>query len=893
MKKLLIWSGAVLFVLLLALVSIPFLFKEKIVSLVKEQANRSIQATLEFKDVDLSLIRQFPQLSIRLQDLSLVNKAPFDGDTLLAASSLGVTVDLMSVIKGDEIRIRSVALSDAFIQLQVDSTGLMNWDIAIPSTDTATTPPSATTFKAKLSSYALKNTRLIYDDRLLGFYFSMEGLDHEGSGDFTQDIFTLVTTTHANATTMRYGGIPYLSNVKTDLTASFEMDMPHMKFSFKENKAVLNDLPISVDGWVAMPDTNIDMSIRFSTPASDFKAFLSLVPALYAKDFSSLQSSGTLKLSGELKGTYNAVSMPGFSLDLGIQNGSFRYPSLSAAVKDIAVDLAIRNPDGVPDHTSIDLSRFHADISGDLLDARLSVRYPVSDPDLDVWLKGKLQLANVQKFYPLEKGTTLTGTFESDVAFKGRLSAAQQKDPSRFSASGNFNVTGMKYESATMPHPVDITTLRLSVSPQSIQMPALDLSIAGTDVQAEGKWDNVLGYVLKDETLSGQLNIKSKVIDLRPWMTPSAGDSVTSTDTAAMAVLELPKHIDFMLQASAGKVLYPDLDLANVHGVLRLNNQQLSMQEVAMELMGGSMQMSGSYSTVNPRSPSIDFALAVKDFDVQTVAKKFVTVKKMAPLVSYCSGKFGATLTVKGQLDGHMQPDLNSLSGGGKISTSKLVISDVPAFNKIADALKNPSWKRWEIPAVNPSFRFVNGRVYVDPFTAEVNGVKATIAGFNGFDQSIDYVMNVDIPRSSLGGTANSAIDQLVAKANAAAGTNVSVGEIIPVSITIKGTMTDPKVGTDLNRQGAKAMESLKEAAKAEFEKQKAAAEAAARAEADKLKNEAEARLAAEKAKAQVEAERMKKEAEARAKYVADSLKKAAEQEAKKAIDQFNPFKKK
>jgi hypothetical protein len=151
--------------------------------------------------------------------------------------------------------------------------------------------------------------------------------------------------------------------------------------------------------------------------------------------------------------------------------------------------------------------------------------------------------------------------------------------------------------------------------------------------------------------------------------------------------------------------------------------------------------------------------------------------------------------------------------------------------------------------------------------------------------------MNVDFPRSKLGAGANSAINSLVAAANAK-GASVSVGDVIPVSIGIKGTVTDPKITTDLNRQGAKAMDALKDAAKAEFERQKAAAEAKAREEADKLKAEAASRMEAEKAKAKEEAERLKKEAEAKAKAAADEAKKKAQDEAKKQLKNLNPLKK-
>jgi hypothetical protein len=52
-------------------------------------------------------------------------------------------------------------------------------------------------------------------------------LDHTGSGDFTQDLFTLSTTTHADSRpTVVFDGIKYLKNVKADIKADLDMDMP-------------------------------------------------------------------------------------------------------------------------------------------------------------------------------------------------------------------------------------------------------------------------------------------------------------------------------------------------------------------------------------------------------------------------------------------------------------------------------------------------------------------------------------------------------------------------------------------------------------------------------------------------------------------------------------------
>ncbi|MFD2528563.1 hypothetical protein [Polaribacter marinaquae] len=81
-KKILKWAAITILVLLIALISVPFLFKDKIVKMVSNTINNNVNATVTFKETDLSLLRNFPLASLKVNDINVTNKAPFLGDTL-------------------------------------------------------------------------------------------------------------------------------------------------------------------------------------------------------------------------------------------------------------------------------------------------------------------------------------------------------------------------------------------------------------------------------------------------------------------------------------------------------------------------------------------------------------------------------------------------------------------------------------------------------------------------------------------------------------------------------------------------------------------------------------------------------------------------------------------
>lgn len=866
MKKLFKWIGIIVVVILIAAIVLPIVFKGKIVQAIKDGANKNMNAKMDFSDASLSLLRNFPHLSLGIENLSIINVAPFAGDTLIYAKDIHIVLDLMSVISGDKISIRKISADGPVMNFLVNKDGKANWDITKEEKGKPSEPSEPSQFKVNLKKYSVSDGNILYDDKSLGFRLQLNGVNHTGSGDFTQDLFILSTKTLSEKSSVNYGGVNYLTNAKADIDADLEMDMKNMKFTFKDNKARINDLELSFDGWLAMPKENIDMDLKFAVAKSEFKNFISMIPAVYKAGTKDLKSSGTLAFAGFVKGTYSEKTIPGFGINLQIQKGMFQYPSLPAAVNNVNVDLKINNPDGVTDHTVVNLSNLHAEVAGDAFDARLLLKTPVSDPDIDAAMKGKINLGNMQKIVPLEKGTELTGTIAADFSAKGKYSTAQKKSYEDFDAHGTIQVSGLTYASEGKPK-TTINTMNLTFNPKEVALNSFSSKVGASDFSATGSLQNFIAYALKGETLKGNLQLTSNVIDLNEWMTgtPAQQAEQSKKDTSKMSVIEIPANIDFTFSASVKKLLYENLTMQNLKGNIIVRDQAVSMKDVFMQMLDGSMVMNGKYDTKEPKKPTFSFDMAINNFDVQKTGAAFVTVQKMAPIVKNCSGTFSSTMKADGLLDQQMSPVMESLNGFGNLKTSMLTVSNFAPLVKVADALKMEKLKKAEIQPVNLTFKFAKGRVNVDPFDVNLAGFKSKVGGSNGFDQTIDYTIISEIPRSAFGGAANSVLTGLTSKAG------VDAGETIPVEIKVGGTVSDPKVSTDINKLAAATMDKLKAQAQAEIEKQKKELQAAA----DKAKKDAE-----DKAKAEVD--KAKKEAEARAKAEAEKAKKDAEDKLKK-----------
>ncbi len=180
MKKIVIIFSAVIGILLIGAISVPFLFKDKALILIKDAANKNLEATLDFKDLDISLFRDFPRLSLRLSDLKITGKNKFEGVELVAAKSIDVGVNLMDVIaSSNKVKIQSIYFEKPSIHAIVLEDSTANYLITKP--DTAKTTSSPMTLE--LQKYGINDGKIIYDDRAGKMKAVIEGLQHEGKGD--------------------------------------------------------------------------------------------------------------------------------------------------------------------------------------------------------------------------------------------------------------------------------------------------------------------------------------------------------------------------------------------------------------------------------------------------------------------------------------------------------------------------------------------------------------------------------------------------------------------------------------------------------------------------------------------------------------------------------------
>jgi len=880
MKKVLITLLVLVVLFIGALIAVPFLFKDKLVAYAKSAANEQLDATVDFGDFSLSLIRSFPNLSFRIHDVTVDGHAPFEGVRMAEVGTLEFTLNLMPLLNGNVV-IKELGILNSSFDVRVLADESANYNIMKESEDVEEVVEEVdegdSEFNIELKRYYLKNINVKYSDVPLLTDVVITGLDHEGSGDFTQDLFTLRTKTSIASLNVVYDGIAYFKNVKAKADMDIDIDAVNSKYTLKENEIQLNELHLGVDGWLAMPEDPIDMDITFYGKRAEFREILSLVPAEFASDLAGVDITGGFALNGFARGIYHEDNYPAFGLDMKVDNGRFKYPDLPASADNIAIDCKIDHPGGDLDRMVVNLSRFHVEMAGNPVDFKLLLKTPMSDPDIDASIKAALDFANLAKVVPMEE--EMKGSFDADLNFKGRYSAIEQERYEDFHAAGSLKLRNFEYHEED-GYDIFINEADLNFTPQYAELSQLNLRMEGMDMAMQGRLENYIAYALKDSTLVGQLNLQSKKIDLNVFMGDDEAVAEESGEAAETdeeyAAFEIPSNIRFDLNATIDELIYDDLTIRNMKGGIRVANQIVSMNNVNMDVLEGKVLLNGSYNAQNPQKPKADFAFDARNLDIQQTATSFVTVEKFAPLAKNATGKFSTKMTFRSDLDEKLDPILESVYGKGSLESKDVFIEGFEPLNELAKTLKIDRLSKQNIQDVKLNFEILNGRAYVQPFDVKIDQINTNIAGSTGLDQTLDYAMKMKIPTKMLEGGAMDMVTGLMGQAAGLLGQEFKMGDNIDVDVLVGGTVEKPTFRPSFGGMGGgkSPTDMVKDKIKEEMEKAKeelvGKAAEEARAQAAKLISEAEKQGNQLRAEAKKQADRVRAEGRSAAKKLED-----------------------
>ena len=792
MKKGLKIIAFVFLFLVAMLFVIPNFFEDKIIEVVKKTANKNLNATFEFNDVDLSVLKSFPNAEVRLNKVSLVNKFPFEGDTLFKAQDIVIKLPIKQLFgEITELNITNFTIDQARLQIKIDENGKANYDIVKENNSAnGASNTDSNSIKLELDSYKISNSEISYADITSKIELKLRDFNHSGNGNLSAQKSDLKTQTSAIAS-FSLDSIEYLSNNQIALDALLGIDLVENTYTFLENKLQINQLPLVFDGFVKVNESNQEFDLTFKTPSSDFKNFLALIPEEYSKNLDGVTTTGNFDVKGSIKGVLDEDYIPKFDILINSKNASFKYADLPKTIENIHINTNIGNKSGLVKDTYVSIDTLSFKIDQDIFNASAKITELTDNPVVFANLQGNINLGNLEKVYPAEEVKNLKGKLHVNARANFDMLSIEKKQYEKTKVSGVFSLSDFAYSGAGFKDALLISKAAITLMPEKVTLNNFEAKIGNTDLTAQGNINNLLGFFFKDDDMDGVFDLSSSKFVVNDFLSSEPNDTLSQSSKSTPQSIKIPSFLNVTINAKAQTVLYDGITLKNVSGTLLIKDQKAFLKDMKSSVFDGLIGFAGNVNT-KENIPTFEMDL---NFGKINVAESFAALdlfQAIAPIATAINGQLNSIVKMTGNLNQDFSPDLKSLNGSvsAQLLSSNLETEKIPVLQLLEQNLNFLDTKKLNLDNLKMNLNFENGKVVVSPFTVNYRDIKVDVSGGHGFDNSMDYSAKIHVPVKYLGKDAS----QFIARMSEQEQENIE----IPVNALISGNFKKPVVTTDL-----------------------------------------------------------------------------------------------
>ncbi|ALM21232.1 membrane protein [Nonlabens sp. MIC269] len=805
MKKILKIVGVFVLAVVVLLIAAPFLLKDQIAQVIKDKLNNSLNAQVDFAEVDLSLFSAFPDASLNLKKLQVINKEPFVGDTLFYSDAIKLSLPVMDLFNevGEPIEVHELTIDDAIARLKVNATGAANWDIAVRDSafakaETTQTPQENTGFVFDLNHYEINNSSFSYIDEESKNVLLMNELNHEGTGDFSLNESTLQTITNAKVT-YELDGIKYINDQDVSLVADVLMNLDDQRYTFKENEAKVNDLPLELDGFVDLEENSTLVDLTFKTPSSDFKNFFALIPQEYRSNLEGITTTGDFIVNGTINGEVTDELIPKMDIKVSSQNASFKYPDLPQTIRNINFNAALLNTTGKVEDTYLSVPSATFNLAGETVSAKALVTRLTENMKVDLEARGIIDLLKLQQAIPFPDNTSFNGILDLDIATVFDMESVENERYANIQTKGLAKLRDFTYQGDAFNQSFDVSTAVINMNNSRVKLESFNARTGNTDLNASGTINNLIGFLFEDQKLKGNFKVSSDQFDTSDFMSTTTGskEETITTENQSVATtnneaIKIPDFLDAQLDFNANRVIYDNITLNDVSGIAMVRDETLFLNDLKTKVFNGTIGLDGTVSTKGA-TPKFKMALNMNELDIAQSFQGFEMFQKLVPLINAFKGKLNTDLEIQGDLSNDLTPVLTTIAGD---AFAQLLTDDVDTSqNKLLNLLDNKlgfiDVNDLNLRDITTKLKLNNGAVEIAPFDFNIKDIKVVASGKHSLSNSMDYTLNLEVPAKYFGKEGASLLSKLESK---------EIDKItVPVPVKLGGSISSPSVDLNLD----------------------------------------------------------------------------------------------
>ena len=584
----------ILFILLIGLIIaalvVPTVFKDEIVEKLKITLNDQLNAEVDFDDINISILSSFPNARVDIENLTITGIDKYADTELYNSKHTMLDVSLPSLIKEDiPYQLREVTLDNAHITIVRSKDGTANYSI------TKESEGEAASYTLDLQKYSLNDSKITYIDQSAKLKMTIDDLNHNGTGRFTENIYDLDTYSQSGNMTVISDGVSYLRNAKAQLDATINVDVSNEKYTLKNNKLTLNELNLEGDGYVKMNGDNMFVDAKLKGLEDNFRSYLSVVPHAYVDQFTNVATEGSGSLTAYIKGNYNSLASvyPALDIDLNISDAYVKYNNMPTAVEKIFAQIQIDAKEGNYNDMIVNIPALKAQVGDDPVDAHLMITESSSDPKVEGGLVADVDLRNWKSALPAEMIIDMNGKVNADIEFGGRVSDIESSNYEALALKGNVSISDLDVKRASSPDLV-IKSGTVIATPKKLDIDMNGVRYGKSDLSIKSNVSNPLLLAINTNVpIVAVLDINAGTIDANELLGPTDTNANTANQSTSGIGFNI-ENSKVELNATVDKIIYSDQTWTKVDLEGKLDGDKIDITNATAMLDDNDVSIKGA-----------------------------------------------------------------------------------------------------------------------------------------------------------------------------------------------------------------------------------------------------------------------------------------------------------
>ena len=739
-KKILIYTGSAIFLLLVLGSSLSYFYQDQIVQKFVSEVNKSIKTPIKAQRIGLSLWEKFPQLSIKLHQVWIQESLAQSTDTLAVANNIYCTFGLWDIINGNFV-IDQVHLEDAEVHLLVTEEGINNFTII--QRDTSKVKKEVA---FKIEQIDLSNVAINYLDRQRNQDFQLLAHDVAAGLEIQNDLYRISLVGEITSEKIEIDDQQYFKDKPLNIDGRFDYHYNQRLVSIYPSVIGLNQSSFLVEGdYQSRPIGILDLKVNGDN--TDIQTVLSLFSEDTYKKYSVYRSEGDLYFEGSLKGQLDDTHSPALDLKFGCKQASFYHPNYKKGVQKVDLTGHYFNP-SIKDLSTAELT---LDKVSGVLDGKpfkgSLILQNFNDYQINCDFEAILNVNSLLQFYPIESLRSASGMLDLDIHMEGILNSTSKKTSQNFVATGEINLEELNFELEQNNLPFRNFNGNFLFNRRDLAISGFTGSIGNSDFVLNGFFKNIISYLFTDnQPLSIEADLKSIKLDFDELLTGNVvAENEMIEGEQQYANFNISPRLKLDFNCKIDQLKFRRFRGQGLNGQLLVNNQIAQGKNISVNAIGGKMKLDGTVDSRKPDQLLVKTRSSYDHIHIDSLFYIFENFDQEFLVDRHLKGQVFSEIDMTMVFDRRLRFKSEDLLVDAGVIIENGELNDFEPMQRLSTFVDRMSLSRLRFADLKNDIHIEDKVIYLPNMTVESNVSAINVNGTHTLDQDINYRLKVPL----------------------------------------------------------------------------------------------------------------------------------------------------